>query len=465
MIFLTEEQEDIIYSEIENIFVNAKAGTGKTTTLIEFSKLRKKNTFLYLVYNAENKERAKNKFPHYVKIHTIHSLAREGIGYKYSHKIYNNIEIDSILREFDYFKEICKDNDEAYRLGYQIATYINAYCNSDKINMEDICELEIILKYMKAYWEKMIDQNNEEIFITHEGYLKLYQLSKPTLDFDYIMVDEAQDSNEAMLDIVFRQKSKKVFVGDPDQKIYGFRGALNIFNENRYLDNIENKAFFVLTNSFRFGPNIAKVANNILNKFKNNNKQVIGHPDRESIVTTLDKDLQYTVIFRTNAALLEYAMEQANNGKKIHIIGGLDAIYSKILDIYYLYTNKKDAIKNDYIKTLKNYQHFKVVANNLKKPDYLLLVYLFDKYESNLMIFIDNIKRNIEGQKGADIILTTAHKSKGLEFVNVLIYNDFIELSNYNYEYGEEEINLIYVAITRVTHELELNFDLLKFNY
>ncbi|APS68750.1 hypothetical protein AVI55_16905 (plasmid) [Piscirickettsia salmonis] len=47
---------------------------------------------------------------------------------------------------------------------------------------------------------------NHTIGITHDGYLKLYQLSKPILNqYDFIMLDEAQDANPAILDIFERQ--------------------------------------------------------------------------------------------------------------------------------------------------------------------------------------------------------------------------------------------------------------------
>ena len=62
------------------------------------------------------------------------------------------------------------------------------------------------------------------------------------------------------------------------------------------------------------------------------------------------------------------------------------------------------------------------------------------------------------GKKSADVILTTAHKSKGLEFVAVEIADDFKEIEKAE----EEEINILYVAVTRATHELQLNRDLIK---
>uniref|UniRef100_UPI0013D42A21 UvrD-helicase domain-containing protein n=1 Tax=Klebsiella pneumoniae TaxID=573 RepID=UPI0013D42A21 len=65
--------------------------------------------------------------------------------------------------------------------------------------------------------------------MTHDGYLKLFQLSKPDLSkqFGLIMVDEWQDTNEVTMDIVLEQDARLILVGDRHQSIYGFRGATN----------------------------------------------------------------------------------------------------------------------------------------------------------------------------------------------------------------------------------------------
>jgi len=68
----------------------------------------------------------------------------------------------------------------------------------------------------------------------HDGYLKLYQLSNPVLQYDCILLDEAQDINPVTGEIIFSQSrafnfySKKtsiILVGDSHQQIYSFRGA------------------------------------------------------------------------------------------------------------------------------------------------------------------------------------------------------------------------------------------------
>ena len=58
----------------------------------------------------------------------------------------------------------------------------------------------------------------------------MYQLSKPRLDLEYdvLMLDEAQDAAPVMADIILQQEGcAKILVGDPHQEIYSFMGAKN----------------------------------------------------------------------------------------------------------------------------------------------------------------------------------------------------------------------------------------------
>merc|ERR1711963_1224183 len=102
----------------------------------------------------------------------------------------------------------------------------------------------------------------------HDGYLKLFQLQNPNLQdaevkgrkliHDVLMIDEGQDMNPAMLDIFSHQNITKIIVGDPSQQIYMFRGAVNA------LGSLDANYTYHLTQSFRFGPNIAYAANTCL---------------------------------------------------------------------------------------------------------------------------------------------------------------------------------------------------------
>ena len=70
--------------------------------------------------------------------------------------------------------------------------------------------------------------------------------------------------NPAMLDIFLRQNTARLIVGDPHQQIYMFRGAVNA------LGLVKPSHTYHLTQSFRFGPSIARVADEVLRLLKNN---------------------------------------------------------------------------------------------------------------------------------------------------------------------------------------------------
>lgn len=82
---------------------------------------------------------------------------------------------------------------------------------------------------------------SERLQMTHSGLLKMFQLEqkrRPSLkaSFDVIMLDEAQDSNDCMVDIVLKQAANGcgvILVGDPHQMIYGFRGARDQITKTR----------------------------------------------------------------------------------------------------------------------------------------------------------------------------------------------------------------------------------------
>ena len=75
---LTNEQKGIINCK-DNIKINAVAGSGKTTTLIQYALARPESRILYLAFNKSVKTEAENKFVKEnvknVRIETAHSLA------------------------------------------------------------------------------------------------------------------------------------------------------------------------------------------------------------------------------------------------------------------------------------------------------------------------------------------------------------------------------------------------------
>lgn len=460
---LTKEQSDIIYTDKKNIFIIARAGSGKTTTLIEFTKVRPHDIFLYLAYNTEIKENSKRKFFGNTEVHNIHSLAFKEIGKFYKHKITKNMKLIDIIFGVDYLKEEYfkdKSNFSTFIIANRVLSLLTMYFNSRIKEMDSFDSQDEILNYASEYFRKMQDLSNKDVKMTHDGYLKLYQLSEPILDYDYILVDEAQDSNEVMLDIVMNQKAFKIFVGDNYQSIYGFRNLVNVLD----IKGIGER--FYLTKSFRFGESISFVVNEFLSFYKNDFRPISGLG--KDMICILDYSIPYTFITRTNAYLFDLAAQSTKQGKKIHILGG-ELVFNEMLDVMNLYLGKIFKIKSFYIRELKSFNNMKKVAAETNDPELKFLCKVVEKYKEDIANIIIRIKNCIVKERNADIVFTNVHKSKGLEFFNVRLANDFMPLFDKNKKLinksliDQEEINIYYVAMTRAIENLELNKQLNMF--
>jgi superfamily I DNA/RNA helicase len=99
------------------------------------------------------------------------------------------------------------------------------------------------------------------------------------------------------------------------------------------------------------------------------------------------------------------------------------------------------------------------------------LIYLgkiVDRYKGKVSDVLKKIKSiTVENMSEADVILSTAHKSKGLEFEQVMLTNDFVRfIDNSNrllpFKMKEEEVNILYVAASRAKIRLRKNATLSK---
>jgi F-box protein 18 (helicase) len=461
-ILYTPEQKKIFSSKASILNVLAFAGTGKTTTLVELSKIHKDKRILYIAFNESVINEAKNKFPSNVEITTSHSLAYRKFGFKYKNKIKPFVSFQKILNVL-----FLPKTNRNIILAKKILEGINKFCYSEYLNIEDAYYLiesplsEQKMKfYLKTIWEKMKSlQSNFPV--THDFYLKLFQLDMPILDFDIILFDEAQDSNPAMKRLILNQtlvrKTKIIFVGDNYQNIYSFRGSINIFNED-----ILNVETLPLTKSFRFGLEIAGVANNLLSLLNEKNK-IIGNKEINSSVNYIDPSHQYTIITRTNAMILGNALRVAEDGKKVFFLDKEKGFnFKKILDIDSLYKNNIKEILNPDIKKFRTFMNLERYANVHDDQELIFMINVVRRHKKTIRESISKLNSLIvKDISQADVVLTTAHKAKGLEFDQVVLSNDFYnpfdKEGKLKQNINTEEINILYVALTRAVYNIYLN--------
>jgi len=481
---LTQEQTDIINSK-GNIKINAVAGSGKTTTIIEYARTRPANSkILYIVFNKSVKLEAVRKFEekelYNVKVETAHSLAYRNIVYQNNYRVkaqgYKTNEIAELLN--------LQGNNEKHT-EYIIANHINKFiayfCNSDKQKVQDLNYLDTITDdkakaFVTSFYPYILGQsrlllskmNSGEIEITHDFYLKKFQLAAPQLPYDYILFDEGQDSSPVMLDVFLKQNATKVIVGDTHQQIYGWRFAVNS------LEQVNFKPFF-LTTSFRFGQDIANLAMDIL-QFKSNLEQFKPIPIKGH--GTSKEHKSQAVLARTNLGLLLKAIEYVTEKKVKHIYfeGNINSYTyadegASLYDVLNLYNNKHHMIRDNLIKGMKNIEELEDYIDKTEDVQLGMMVEIVKEYENEIPDIIKTIKaKHVENDQKdkAEMIFSTVHRCKGMEYDTVFLVNDFItkekiekmSLDKYSATYDmaklNEEINLLYVAVTRARNTLHI---------
>ena len=491
---LTEEQEAIINSK-GDIKINAVAGSGKTTTIIEYAKARpQQSKILYLAFNKSVKLEAIKKFAakglQNVTIETAHSLAYKNIIFRHQYKVralgYKTYEIAELLG--------LQGNGEKHH-EYVIANHINKFialfCNSDKPKVQEVNYLETISDakaktFVKTFYHFIETQTRQllakmdrgEIEITHDFYLKKFQLQNPVLPYDYILFDEGQDASPAMLDIFLKQPAIKVIVGDTHQQIYSWRYAVNSLEKTNF-------ATFNLSHSFRFGANIAKLATQIL-FYKD--AVIETKPITIKGLGTNNEAKTKAVIGRTNLGLLLNAIEyvtEKKNVKHIYFEGNFNSYTyadegASLYDVLNLHNNKHSLIRDALIKSMGSIKDLEEYIEKTEDAQLSMMLEIVKKYGNDIYDIIKTIKqKHIENddKEKAEIIFSTVHRCKGMEYDAVHLVNDFITEDKvkrlaHEFEKDEkklnklnEEINLLYVAITRTKNTLHIPEELLPTDF
>ncbi len=475
---LTKEQHAIINST-GNIKINAVAGSGKTTTVIEYAKARpKESKILYLAFNKSVKLEAAKKFAdkglNNVKVETAHSLAYKHVVFYHNYKVraqgYKTNEIAELLH--------LKGNGEKHA-EYIVANHINKFiayfCNSDVQKVQDLNYLDLVVdakaksfvRNSYAYIEKqtrtlLAKMDKGEIEIPHDFYLKKFQLSNIQLGFDYILFDEGQDASPAMLDIFLKQKATKVIVGDTHQQIYGWRHAVNALEKANF------KTYYLST-SFRFGQDVANLAMKILTL-----KKELGDYNEIKITGkgNSNGDKTKAVLARTNLGLLLKAIEYVTEKKKVQHIyfeGNINSYTyaddgASLYDVLNLYNGKRDLIRDNLIKAMKDMVELEDYIEKTEDVQLGMMVEIVKEYGNEIPGIIKTIKDKHIGnddKEKAEMIFSTVHRCKGMEYDAIHLVNDFMTEERLKKQIKEkkneelnkpklyEEINLLYVAITR----------------
>lgn len=322
-----------------------------------------------------------------------------------------------------------------------------------KEDFDDV-ECRTIIEYL---FQATLDK---KLPITHDFYLKYYQLEKyKRLEekYDFILLDEAQDTNEIMLDIFLNNDCKKIFVGDTFQSIYGFNDSINAF------EIVETNHHLSLSQSFRCKQEILDYASFFLEMFANKDFTPMrsGFSGDERITTR-------AYISRTNAGIARFLVDLYKSDnfeyKEYRLLKRVDSIFEPIWAIVCFKSSQFDKIpkRYSYIKDFNDFKELIEYIEEIGDVELKQAIKLLEEFEKIEISKIQTLAESLYANREAKNTITNAHQSKGLEFDEVVLGRDFFDLyekqlearREKEWEKFQQELNLFYVAITRAKKRL-----------
>jgi DNA polymerase III epsilon subunit-like protein len=460
----------------------AVAGAGKTATLLGIARLEQHRNphrrGLYLAFNKSVAAEAAKTFPSSVTAMTAHRLARTNLlntphgallG-KLGERVQWRTTADAI-----YPAKTVVDMPDGRKLfsSYVVGRYalraVEEFCKTLDTaigiqHMPDITGIargseqeqqlaEAVIPCAVRAWRNMLDPSSFAVQFTHSCYLKLFADTQPKIgrDGDYILLDEAQDSNPVISSIFAGQTHlQQVLVGDANQAIYGFTGAVDA------LSKFSTDRDVTLTQSWRFGEAIADAANVYLRRLRSP-VLVRGNPQIDDAVDFTLTDTA-AVLSRTNGGAINEIMRTQKAGATAALVGDVEGALRFCSAARSL---QKGATPNEaqfaVFSTwgqLEEYIEHQPGMSDLATQAKLVNDYGVDAIEHAL--------QNLVAPSRADTVFVTCHKAKGLQFKQVRIAEDFenpaANTDSKQFPLSPAEIQaeqrLAYVALTRAQHAL-----------
>lgn len=485
---------DFVEHGLGNAVISASAGSGKTYTIIKLlDYIPKDKKVLIVAFNRDIRQEIKAKVTNAghknVQVDTFHSL-----GYKILNANFNRRFVNTDPNEYKYSNYISNNISQlstinTFRLGKQFSQYLSniqnlvnfgrCYLSETVEDLDKVCERygiiciadekEVAVKVLE-WGEKCLD----EIDYTDMVWLpNTLHLDSKFYKYDWIIVDECQDLNMVEKDMLFtcrRMGTRMLFFGDKAQAIYSFSGAdSEAFDKLREL---EGTIQLPLSISYRCPKNIVEYVHYLVPTIEYDKKNKIKGEiiENANLSDVKDGDM---ILCRNNAPLAKIYIELLRNGVKTKILGkdysanlsktikntkeellnvdlSMQGVFSKLYDIFY------DLVETTMHKQNITKEEALTSSSIIAKLDEIKVLEILSEGLTTSKELQERIKDIFTDNKESGIILSTIHKSKGLESPNVYIACKSLMPSKTAKQPWEieQENNLIYVAYTRAKNKL-----------
>jgi superfamily I DNA/RNA helicase len=425
----------------------------------------------YLAFNKDIAQDAAARFPSTVQCRTAHATAFAALGHRYADRLnsprqpaWKTGQSLGILRPV----RIADHEISQRTLSHNVLRTVTRFCHSadSALAQHHVPRLrgldapaahrqfaELVLPFAAKAWADLQRPDHGIVRFEHDHYLKMWALTRPKIEADFLLLDEAQDTNPVLEQVFTAQRdhAQLVMVGDSAQAIYGWRGATDVMTGF-------DAEQLTLTRSFRFGPQIANEANRWLT--------LADAPIRLTGTTSVPAEVSSVdhpdaVLCRTNIGAMTEVMRLLGEGHRVALTRGGQQLAQ-------LASAARD------LKGGRRTHHPELVlfASWGDLQDYAA----YDPAGCDLQPFVDIVDTHgpdailaavsdLTEEAHADVTVSTAHKAKGREWSTVRIGNDFPQPKDPNSgtsaadqapEVSGTDARLAYVAVTRARHQLDL---------
>lgn len=457
-----------------NLVVRARAGTGKTTTIIEAITFAPEDKILLAAFNKSIATELKTKLQNpKAEAKTLHSvgvsfvyrnwqgarldtdrgenLARRACGHTAPDAAVNLVKRLAAIGKNAYPFPEPGDLEEA---AYQFDLDPDEWLEEQGWTVDRLAQCASLAMDYAAQKDGTIDFDDMVFVPVRNGWVR------PR--FDLVVIDEAQDMNASQLMLamkVCKPDGRIAVVGDDRQAIYGFRGA-----DSNSIDRLKGElvaAELGLTITYRCPKNVVALANRLVPDYTAAptapDGAVLDMAYEEMVKTAEVGDF---ILSRKNAPLAKVALRLLRSNKRAMVKGkdigvGLINVIKKV----------KGKTVPDFLERLTRWEEKQAerLKRTGKKSAETKIEHVRDQAETLRQLAMDmaslhelearvsNLFSDTPGGEKDFIVCSSVHKSKGLERNRVFVLSETL------YPGGRssiEEQNIEYVAVTRAKQTL-----------
>ncbi|WP_032918260.1 UvrD-helicase domain-containing protein [Streptomyces rimosus] len=465
----------------DHLVIQAGAGTGKTTTLAMLARCTPPRgrppcrQGRYIAFNKAIARDATRSFPEHVTCSTAHALAYASVGRNYQTRLNAPRQAGWRIGAALGIDAGMSVRIGARRIGNRALSYsalrtVTRFCHSadSELTAQHVPRLrgveadgmhaqlsEIVLPFARRAWKDLQHPERGTVRFEHDHYLKMWALSEPKIAADFLLLDEAQDTNPVVEQVFTAQRghAQLVLVGDSAQAIYGWRGARDVmstFDSGRQL---------TLSQSFRFGSALAEEANRWLT--------IVGAPIRLTGSPSLTTELMKVtrpdaVLCRTNVGAMVEVIRQLELGRQVALAGGGGTLAALAQSAHDLRSGRRPS--HPELMLFESWEELREYAEyDPSGRDLLPLVELVDEHGTEAVL---QALDRLVPEDSAEVTVSTTHRAKGREWPTVRIADDFTAPDDLDEQDADgeplsgpidlAEARLAYVAVTRARTRLDI---------